>query len=487
MQRVVLEREHLPAGCEVDLAGIPLPERVKLLTGATSWTLHPMPAVGLRSITMSDGPIGVRGIDDGLGHSAQLPNPSAVAATWDRDLIGRLGALVAAEARRKGAHVVLAPVVNLQRTPVGGRHFECYSEDPFLTGWVAAAYIQAVQAFGVGACVKHFVGNESETERTTYLARIDERTLREVYLAPFERAVKDAGVWSVMAAYNRVDDGVQSAPATEHANLINAVLKGEWGFDGVVVSDWLAANSTVSTALGGLDLVMPGPGGPWEQHLLEAVDSGEVSATEIDDKVRRIIILGSRVGALGPETRRADSCEAAADLPSQPDTRALLREAVARSVVVLRNEGDLLPLAAAELTRIALIGPAAVEPFVQGGGSASVSPPLSFDPHGSAAQRLTRRRHHGSPWRHQPQVRPGDRTGAGEYPRRPRRLRAHPARHRRQPAGTCRRRECIRGLEPAAAGICALRSRAGRCAADDPGHTSPRGRSQRRAQGAVRR
>jgi len=166
MQRVVLEREDLPAGCEVDLAGIPLPERVKLLTGATSWTLHPMPAVGLRSITMSDGPIGVRGIDDGLGHSAQLPNPSAVAATWDRDLIGRLGALVAAEARRKGAHVVLAPVVNLQRTPVGGRHFECYSEDPFLTGWVAAAYIQAVQAFGVGACVKHFVGNESETAPT---------------------------------------------------------------------------------------------------------------------------------------------------------------------------------------------------------------------------------------------------------------------------------------------------------------------------------
>jgi len=380
MQRVVLEREDLPAGCEVDLAGIPLPERVKLLTGATSWTLHPMPAVGLRSITMSDGPIGVRGIDDGLGHSAQLPNPSAVAATWDRDLIGRLGALVAAEARRKGAHVVLAPVVNLQRTPVGGRHFECYSEDPFLTGWVAAAYIQAVQAFGVGACVKHFVGNESETERTTYLARIDERTLREVYLAPFERAVKDAGVWSVMAAYNRVDDGVQSAPATEHANLINAVLKGEWGFDGVVVSDWLAANSTVSTALGGLDLVMPGPGGPWEQHLLEAVDSGEVSATEIDDKVRRLITLGSRVGALGPEKERTASSAATDDLPSNAGTRALLREAVARSVVVLRNEGDLLPLAAAGVGRVALIGPAAVEPFVQGGGSASVSAPYLSTP-----------------------------------------------------------------------------------------------------------
>lgn len=381
MQGVALEREGHPAAPEVDLAGVPLSERVKLLTGATAWTLHPLPAVGLRSITMSDGPIGVRGIDGGSGHSAQLPNPSAVAATWDPDIIGRLGALVAAEARRKGAHVVLAPVVNLQRTPVGGRHFECYSEDPFLTGRVAAAYIQAVQAAGVGACVKHFLGNESETERTTYVARIDERTLREVYLAPFEEAVKGAGAWSVMAAYNCVDDGVQSAPATEHGNLINGVLKGEWAFDGVVVSDWLAANSTVPTALGGLDLVMPGPGGPWEQHLLEAVRSGEVPESAIDEKVRRIITLGSRVGALEPSNEPAPASASTDDLPSQPGTRALLREAVARSMVVLRNEGSLLPLpAASELSRVVLIGPAAVEPFVQGGGSAFVSAPYLSTP-----------------------------------------------------------------------------------------------------------
>ena len=251
---------------------------------------------------------------------------------------------------------------------------------PCPDGQVAVAFIQAVQAAGVGVCVKHFIGNESETERTTYVARIDERTLREVYLAPFESAVKAGGAWSVMAAYNRVDDGLQSAPATEHGNLINGVLKGEWGFDGVVVSDWLAANSTVPTALGGLDLIMPGPGGPWEQHLLKAVQSGEVPEDVIDEKVRRIILLGSRVGALGPKDEQHVRTDTVNDLPWQPDTRALLREAVARATVVLRNHDHLLPLAAAKLTRVALIGPAAVEPLVQGGGSALVSAPYLSTP-----------------------------------------------------------------------------------------------------------
>lgn len=373
MQRVDLEAADRAALDGADLSGVPLSDRVRLLTGATAWTLHPLDQVGLRSITMSDGPIGVRGTRDGTGPSAQLPNPSAIAATWDGRLVRRLGELIASEARRKHADVVLAPVVNLQRTPIGGRHFECYSEDPFLTGTVATWHVQAVQASGVGVCVKHFLGNESETDRTVYTARIDERTLREVYLAPFERAVKSGGAWSVMAAYNRVDDGVLSAPATEHGNLIGVVLKEEWGFDGVVVSDWLAATSTVPTALGGLDLVMPGPGGPWEQHLLDAVTAGEVPEPEIDEKVRRVITLGSRVGALGDTARLRR--EIPADLPSAPGTRALLREAVARSIVVLRNEDALLPLSAPQIGRVALIGPAAVEPFVQGGGSASVTAP----------------------------------------------------------------------------------------------------------------
>src|SRR5690606_26803406 len=177
-----------------------LGERIALLTGATSWTPHPLPSRGLRSITLSDGPIGVRGVDSDTRPSAQLPSPSALAATFDPELLARIGRLIAGEARRKDVDVVLAPVVNLQRTPYGGRHFEAFSEDPLLTGVLAAALIAATQGAGVGMCVKHYLGNESETERTSYVARIPERALREVYLAPFERVVKDAGVWSVMSA-----------------------------------------------------------------------------------------------------------------------------------------------------------------------------------------------------------------------------------------------------------------------------------------------
>ena len=251
-------------------ASLPLDEKVALLTGAATWTLRAIPELGLRTMTVSDGPIGVRGTgDDGLP-SAQLPAPSATAATWDVDLQARLGTLMAAEARRKAVDVILAPVVNLQRSPVGGRHFECLSEDPFLTARLAVAFVDAIQAQGIAACVKHFVGNETETDRTEYLSRIDERTLREVYLAPFE-AVVDAGVWTIMAAYNGLTrDGVD-APATAHRPLLTEILKGEWGFDGIVVSDWLATKTAVGPALGGLDLVMPGPGGPWADGLLAAV------------------------------------------------------------------------------------------------------------------------------------------------------------------------------------------------------------------------
>ncbi|RFA13127.1 hypothetical protein B7R22_14095 [Subtercola boreus] len=376
-------------GLRSRIGALSLIEKVRLLTGETSWTLFAVPELDLSPIVLSDGPIGIRGIEQVSTDAAQLPSPSAIAATWSTDLSSRLGTLIAGEARRKGIDLVLAPVVNLQRTPVGGRHFECYSEDPLLTGVIASSYVAAVQAGGVGMSVKHFVGNESETDRTTYIAKVSERVLRETYLAPFETVVREAKVWSVMAAYNGVDDGTTAGPATEHDHLLNDVLKGEWGFDGVVVSDWLATTSTVESALGGLDLVMPGPGGPWQEKLVRAVTDGLVDESVIDEKVERIVRLGERVGAVGRRAKlssasasaseRSESRDAPDALHSAPATRALLRETVARSIVVLGNDG-ILPLDPHVVESIALVGPAAVQPFVQGGGSAFVQAPYASTP-----------------------------------------------------------------------------------------------------------
>lgn len=354
------------------VAALGLAVKIELLTGRTPWRLHGAEAIGLRGLVVSDGPTGVRGTEEVAGEqSLSLPSPSAVAATWDPGLAAKAGSVHAAEARRHGIDVILAPVVNLQRTPVGGRHFEFQSEDPLLSGAIASAVIDGIQGGGVGVCLKHFVGNESETLRTEYLARIDERTLREVYLAPFEHAVRESAPWSVMASYNRVDDGVESAPAVAHHRLLTQILKDEWGFDGLVISDWTAARTTVEPALGGLDLVMPGPAGPWSRgQLLAAVEAGEVAEEFIDDKVLRILLLASKAGALAgyPEP-------VPVDLVEEADEDEFIRELAARTIVVLACDEGSLPVADPGAVRsIALIGPNAVEPFVQGGGSALVRP-----------------------------------------------------------------------------------------------------------------
>ncbi len=346
---------------EAALAQLTLAEKIRLVVGTGMWTTAAVSRVGLRAVTLSDGPAGVRGADPD-GTAAAFPAPSALAATWDVDLAERAGVLFAAEARRHGVDLVLAPQVNLQRTPVGGRHFECYSEDPILTAALTVPLVTAAQANGVGMCVKHFVANDSETERTTYVSRVDERTLREVYLAPFEALVA-AGAWSVMGAYSGVDDGVQCAPVLEHRRLLTDVLKGEWGFDGVLVSDWVATRSVAPSVHAGMDLQMPGPDGPWGDGLAAAVAAGEVTEADLDDKVRRLLLLAARVGALG-ET---------GPVSVEPvDVPGTLREIVARSLVVLKDDDGSLPLAAP--ARIALIGPNAVQPFLAGGGSSKVVP-----------------------------------------------------------------------------------------------------------------
>src|SRR3954453_22426956 len=198
------------------LAALTREQKVRLLTGADFWSLPAEPAIGLRSIVMSDGPAGVRGrLWDERDPSANVPSPTALAATWDAALVARMGQLLAFECRRKGVDVLLAPTVNLHRSPLGGRHFECFSEDPLLTAPIGTAYVRGLQGAGVGATVKHVVANDSETERFTLDARVDERTLRELYLTPFEPIVRDAAPWALMAAYN----GVNGQTMIEHPLL----------------------------------------------------------------------------------------------------------------------------------------------------------------------------------------------------------------------------------------------------------------------------
>ncbi|MFI1253724.1 glycoside hydrolase family 3 protein [Streptomyces netropsis] len=343
-----------------------LDTKARLLAGQDMWSLPGVPAIGLRPIVMSDGPVGVRGVrwtaDD---PSLALPSPTALAATWDPSLARRAGRVLAAEARRKGVHVLLAPTVNLHRSPLGGRHFEAYSEDPYLTGAIGTGYVRGVQDGGVAAVVKHFVANDAETERFTVNNKVSGRALRELYLAPFEAIVKDARPWGVMAAYNQVN----GVTMTEHGHLLNDVLRGEWGFDGVVVSDWLAARDTVRAALGGLDVAMPGPATVYGPALAEAVRAGAVPESVVDDAVRRVLRLAARVGALGEATQAR---------PPAPDGRALARDIAARSFVLVRNAPvrgtPALPLDPAQGLRVALLGGAARDARILGGGSAQVFP-----------------------------------------------------------------------------------------------------------------
>jgi beta-glucosidase len=356
------------------VARLPVSAKIALLTGADSWRVPGSPEIGLRPIVTSDGPAGVRGvIKDERSPSTSLPCPSALGATWDPGLILELGAALGREARGKAVDVLLAPTINLMRTPLGGRGFECFAEDPVLTAELAVAYVRGVQSAGVAATVKHFVGNDSETQRWTYDARIAETVLRELYLVPFEAAVKAGGALAVMAAYS----GVNGATMTTSEPLLRGVLKGEWGFDGVVMSDWHAARQTVATALGGLDLVMPGPDGPWGDQLAAAVADGRVSEALLDDKVLRLLRLARRVGALvDADSHVAGSPAAAGNATAEggPVAPELLRRAAAASFVLLRNEAAVLPLDPAALSRVTVAGPNAFWPTIQGGGSAGVMP-----------------------------------------------------------------------------------------------------------------
>lgn len=346
------------------VAGLTLDEKVRLITGRDFWTTWPLERIGLRSMTLSDGPSGVRGPEwDERSPSLSLPSSTALAATWDVDFAWRYGAAAAAEARRKGVDVVLGPTINLHRTPTNGRHFEAFSEDPILTATLAAAYVRGVQENGVGATPKHYVANDFENERYTADVRVSDRALRELYLRAFEDSVRDARAWLVMSAYNSVN----GVTASENP-LLHEPLNTEWGFDGVVVSDWTGVRS-IDAAVADQDLEMPAPG-VWGDALLQAVRDGRVPEDAIDRKVARILGLAARVGAL-------EGFEPVAEAPVfREDGVAFARAAAAEGMVLLRNT-DVLPLAA---SRIAVIGDAGVRARIQGGGSATVVPEKAVSP-----------------------------------------------------------------------------------------------------------
>ncbi|WP_341257081.1 beta-glucosidase [Gordonia malaquae] len=340
------------------LAKLDLDGKLRLISGASLFRMAGDPTIGLGEMPISDGPSGVRGENwDERDPSVSLPSGTAVAATWDPQLLTEIGALIAAEARRKNVYAVLGPTMNLHRSPLGGRHFECFSEDPLLTAEMADAYVRAVQAHGVSACPKHYVANDSETDRYTVDVRVDDRALRELYLYPFERTV-EAGAWMIMDAYNAVN----GTTMTENP-LLDEPLKGTWGFDGVVVSDWTAVRTTESAARG-TDLCMPGPPYLWGEPLAAAIRADQIAESAIDDKVRRILRFAERVGAL-------DATPQPTPVFTDEQARDLVRRVAAQAMVLVRNEGA-LPLAPD--TTIALLGPSAGEPRFLGGGSATVIP-----------------------------------------------------------------------------------------------------------------
>ena len=336
-----------------------LEEKASLTGGADVWHLPSVARLGIGSLKMSDGPSGVRGQYFGLRRSLSFACGMAVGATWNVELATRYGRALAGEALDKGVHVLLGPTVGIARTPLGGRVFESFAEDPALSAALAVGYIRGVQGRGVACCVKHFACNDQEFERMTISAELDDRTLREIHLPAFEAAVKEANVLTMMSAYNRV----RGVYCGENPMLLGEILKGEWGFKGAVISDWLGTHSTVPAALAGLDVEMPGPPHFLGKKLGEAVSNGEVAMDVLDDKVRRILRVANHAGILENPTR--------SDEPQSPDDssrRALARELCVESTVLLRNEG-ILPLGP-EVRSIAIIGPSG-DHFVTGGGGSS--------------------------------------------------------------------------------------------------------------------
>ncbi len=357
----------MSARVEQLLSQLTLEEKATLTSGDSMWSVPGLPQQGIPAMRVTDGPNGARGL---AGTSACFPCGSALTATWNTVLVRSIGSELGLETKSKGASVLLAPTINIHRSPLNGRNFECFSEDPHLAGRMAASYIQGLQSQGVAACVKHFVCNDSEFQRMTIDVIVDERTLHEIYLPPFEMAVKEGGTWAVMASYNRVN----GAYASESVELLKRILKKEWGFDGLVMTDWFGAKTTSRCFVGGLDLEMPGPALMFGSRLAQRIQTGEFKEAELEDKVRRYLTLAERTGVLDGKGPREQPS------PDRPASRALIRQAARESVVLLKNERAVLPLDRGSLSTLAVVGPMARTGAIMGGGSAFVNPPYASQP-----------------------------------------------------------------------------------------------------------
>ncbi len=351
------------------LGQMSLEEKVSILSGEDFWSVHAVERLGIGKLRVSDGPNGARGGGSLIGgvKSASFPVGIAIGSTWNVELVREIGAALADEVKSKGAHMLLAPTVNIHRSVTNGRNFECYSEDPILSAELAVGYITGLQEQGIGATIKHFVGNESEIERTTISSEVDERALREIYLIPFEWAVKKAHTWGVMSSYNRLNGTFTS----EHDWLLGHVLRYEWHYDGIVMSDWFGSHSTAETVNAGLDLEMPGPTRDRGQKLVDAVNAGEVSLETLDRRVLAMLRLMERVGSLDDHRPHKEKAE------DRPEHRALIRRAGAEASVLLKNDG-VLPLESSG--KIAVIGPNTKTAQIMGGGSAQLNAHYRISP-----------------------------------------------------------------------------------------------------------
>ena len=367
---------------EAVLASLSLDEKIALVAGADNW--HTPAVTGVPPMRCSDGPAGVRGTSWTGPASASFPCSSALGASFDPGLVQEVGEALGREARSKHAHVLLAPTVNLHRTPIGGRNFECMSEDPVLTAATAVAYVRGVQSQGVACCIKHFVANDTEHERHTISSDVDDVTLRELYLAPFEQAVRPvadggADVKAVMSSYNRIN-GVH---ASEHHELLRGVLRDDWGFDGVVISDWFGTHSAANSLEAGLDLEMPGPPRERGEALRRELGEGRTTEARLDESVRRLLRMFDWAGVFdGADGETTDD---------SPETRDVIRRAAIAGMVLLKNDRGLLPLAAD--AQVALLGPNSDRGQIQGGGSAQVRPERKVMPLGALQARGTVARH----------------------------------------------------------------------------------------------